>query len=227
MAVERHIVTENQARDFLGLPRTSPEWTPFFMGDTGYLGAIEMASRKCEEHIGNKIALQEISSYILDGTDSLKLCLPYYPIVRISGNAPGTKANLQYRDTVAGGWLDIFSTQADFEAYLFIDPIENWKLEILEGVATFPYGRRNLKVSWFAGYETIPGEITQVCLEMIADLRNQFAITADGNTGLIGKNRLGLSSMSDSLGGGSSTTSFLNMNDRWAKMLSPYRKLVP
>ena len=51
MAVERHIVTENQARDFLGLPRTSPEWTPFFMGDTGYLGAIEMASRKCEEHI--------------------------------------------------------------------------------------------------------------------------------------------------------------------------------
>lgn len=183
--------------------------------DTALESYIDMVSSHIETYCDRKIAVQSVSSEIHDGDGSSKLYTHYYPITQLSTETtPSTAqklAALQYRDSPDSSWTDI---EDDYD-HVFLDTRKPY-IELYE--ETFYSGHQNIKVSYKAGYSTIPGDIKQVCLEMIVSLWNDS---------LKGENRLGKQSVSNNdMPGISRSTSFLRLKKEWQDVLDRYRNVT-
>lgn len=212
------ILTEYQTKDYLKISRGVTDYDEVLFGGDGFSGFVDLATDNIESYIANKVRLQEITGLIVDGSGDEFLQLPFFPIVSIQGEDDSTRyTKLQYRDSASSAWTNLFSSEADLTTYLHIDTVHPYQLEILDG-ETFPYGTKNIKVSYNAGYETIPGDIIRVCLEMVKvmwDESNQ------------GSGRLGMNSRSYSLAGSNTSDGYQDMWPQWSNTLAKYRKLVP
>jgi hypothetical protein len=173
---------------------------------------ISLVSRAVEEYTGKKIAAQTVSGEILSGDGTRFLRTRYWPILRLDGTTDAQKlANLQYRDDPDSAWTDI---ETDID-HVFIYPDEPWQIELYDEI--FPWGYRNIKVSYVAGYTTVPEPLQRLCVEQVAMVWKEA-----NKSGIF---RLGESSESDSVGGVAHTKNFLDLGARWKTVLDSYRSL--
>jgi hypothetical protein len=165
-----------------------------------------------EEYTGRKIQPVAVEE-ILNGKGGTVLWPSFWPVQSIVGGTEAARlGNLQYRDTIADGWLDLLTD----EDYIRIDPQLPFQIELLEGY-TFPSGQANIRIEYTAGYSPIPADIAQVVTEMVA-----VAFRESRN----GEASLGLSSKNMGQAGASGGTSFVDLTPRWKSVLDRYRSLV-
>lgn len=118
---------------------------------------ITAASAAVEQYIG-RIIQQQSYTALMDGNGAALLPLPQYPIsavsvVEINGVAVG--ANSTWGD---GG----FAHDGDRSLYF---PGEG---------RVFPVGKRNVKVTYTAGYASVPADLAQAVNELVlSDMKNR------------------------------------------------------
>lgn len=163
------ICSLTEAKNFLGF---KDEYTDL---DSYIESLIDAASLAIEARIENKVADQTVSDEILSGTGEDILKPRYSPIVSVT--------TLQYRTAPDEDWQTLESTAA----YILVDPL--WDYIMLYDTM-FPVGTRNIRMTYVAGYETIPGDLWLVCIEKVADMFLQskkgggrFGITSTTNQG--------------------------------------------
>ena len=169
---------------------------------------INHASSSIEQYTNRKIVVQSVSGEIYDGDGSDTLFVRYWPVTQLSTeSAPTTAqklASLQYRNGPDEAWTDI---ETDID-HIFIDV--NWPfIKLYE--QTFPKGMRNVKISYKAGFSTIPGDIWRVSVEMVADMWNQ---SKHGTSDRLGKSTVSIQS---------SSTTYKDLKPEWEKVLDYYR----
>lgn len=180
--------------------------------DTELEGFIDEVSAYVEDYTGRKVAVQSVSNELHDGDGTAKLLPVYFPVTQLSTEASPTDAQklaaLQYRDTPDGSWTDI---ETDID-HVFVDTRRPF-IELYD--ATFPAGRRNVKISYKAGFTGVAlDEIKRVVLEMV-----QMAWTQHRG----GQNTLGMQSSSSSGMGTNVSTSWKDMRPEWKDVLDRFR----
>lgn len=210
------IVTLGEVKDFLQLTSTTHD---IFLQKWISYHSLEMEGIN---GINNKIKVQDVSNEILNGTGRSKIRPKYYPIYAI-GIATSTTdalklASVQYRDDTDSAWTNI---EDDIDHILINNPElsvvseqDSYNLELTED--TFPEGTANIRLSYQAGWSTIPGELKLVCLEKVAEtFRNSNK--SDGG-------RFGVQSITIGEGGGTRTMTFKDLYARHQMMMKPYKR---
>lgn len=173
-------------------------------------GWISDVSRSIEAYCGNKIRKQQVLDEIHNGDGTSELWTMFSPITDIYGATDNDKlASVQYRNSPLDAWANLASDART----LLIDPNEEQFIELYDAV--FPVGRSNIKVSYYAGYDPVPGDIKNVCLEMAA------MMWKESNQG---DNRLGVQSAADSTSGSNFNTTFKSLKPEWRLVLNNYSK---
>lgn len=179
--------------------------------DTQIESWINESSSIVEDYCGRKIVVQSVSGEILDGDGSRFLYPKYFPVTQLSTETSPTTSQklsaLQYRDTPDSTWTDF----EDNINYLFIRSDKPF-IESYE--TAFPLGIQNIKISYKAGFSTVPSDIKKVVLEMVQIWRSES---------IIGENSLGKSQTNLNAMGGNMNVSFLDMDKRWKVVLDRYR----
>jgi len=159
-----------------------------------------------EEFTGRKVAgSQTVSAEVGNGDGTEKFYPKYPPVTAVS--------SLQKRGSPTDSWADIVSNSSN----IIIDPINGEYIEVYG--TSFPWGRSNIRVTYTAGYSTVPNPIKQVCYEMVM-LRFR-----DSNDPALGGNRLGIESQSSSQPGGSTTSkTYADMLPKWERILARYKR---
>lgn len=201
MAVAAYaIVTLQEVKDYLKIAGGE--------SDSLLEGWIDRTSYSIESYTGRKFKVQDVSNEIYDGDGTDTLFLRYWPLTQFSTEDSPTDAQklaaVQYRNAPDGDWTDI----DDNASHLLTD--SRWPFIKLYDT-TFSYGERNVRLSYRAGYSVIPGDVWIVALEMVADFWQK---SRQG-----GEARLGISSQ----GRESYSTTFLELEPRWRKVLDLYR----
>lgn len=200
------IITVAQAKSQLGITNTDL--------DTVLGNWISWASDGIEKYLDNKVAVQSISNEIHDGDGTRILYPRYFPIVQLSTETSPTTAQklaaLQRRNDVDSSWQDI-ETNIN---HVFVDSALPY-IELNDEI--FWFGKRNIQISYKAGYSTIPGDIVKVCLEMV---QMQY------NEAKMGKDWLGKTSVNNNEQSGTNRNNSFSqkMEERWAKVLDRYRR---
>ena len=123
---------------------------------------------------------------------------------------------LQSRASPTDSFADIVTDSSN----ILIDPLGEDYVEVYG--TYFPAGRSNIKITYTAGYSTMPAEIKQVCYEMVT-IRFR-----ESNDPAFGANRLGMESQSSSESGGTSSKTYADMMPKWERILNRYkRKMSP
>jgi hypothetical protein len=110
---------------------------------------INTSSQTIEQYCSRKIKQTSYTEYY-DGRNSNKILL---------NNYPASKPSAVYSDSV---WTFDSTSLLDSDDYDIVDNIE---LVLRDGY--FPIGRRNIKVTYQAGYATVPSDLEQACLMLV------------------------------------------------------------
>lgn len=171
---------------------------------------IGFISKKVEAYTEKKIALQTVTGEIHDGDGTRILRPRYWPIVRLDGANDAAKlASLQKRDDPDSAWVNI-ETNIN---HIFIFDDRPWQIELYDEI--FPFGQRNIKVSYVAGYATVPEELQRLCVEEVAMVWKE----ANRRGGF----RLGEGSETRTVDGVSHTKTFIDLEKRWRQVLDYYK----
>lgn len=204
------IVTLDEAKTQIGLETNADD------PKLDYLETcINEISSYVENYCKRKFVSQDISTELHDGDGSQYLYPRYFPVQQLSvADSPTDSqklASLQYRDSPDGTWTDI---ETDID-HIFLDTGDNaWRSCIELYDTWFPVGRRNIQITYKAGYSTVPGDIKQTVLEMIQMRYNE---AGRGNAWL------GQGNINNSQQGSSYSTTLLKLDDRWKSILDRYR----
>jgi hypothetical protein len=183
--------------------------------DATFEGYINEISSAVELYCKRKFVSQSITSELHDGSGGRFLYPRYFPIQQLStASAPTTEqklASLQYRDTPDSTWMDI----EDNINNIFIETGDDSCRPYIELYDTyFPVGRRNITVSYKAGYTTVPSDVKMAVLEMIQMRWNEAKR---------GNDWLGQGNINASQSGNSFSTSLITLDKRWKMVLDRYR----
>lgn len=200
MATDRSIVTLNQAKDYLGLAQGKQDLNDMLEQ------WIDWVSGKMEDDLDNVVKIAEKTIY-LDGDGSSFIYPDFYPVKALYTPAVG---DLQYRSSATASWTSIASSTD----YIHIDTEASDRIELLEN-NVFPAGTKNIKVHYWAGFQTVPASIIMAVLEGIQVMWNMSKQ---------GGNQLGKSSMSYSGGQGSEAASFIDASPRWREVIRRYKR---
>ena len=172
---------------------------------------IDLCSGMVEEETGRRYTAQA-EELILDGSGSSIQTLPF-PIVSLVGDdAVAMSANLQYREDVDSGWVNILDSGD--ESYYLISSLFPRQVELLEDYY-FPSGQKNIRIYAYTGYSTVPRTVKKIVLEMSA------CMWKESNQG---EGRIGMQSLSGSAGSGTGSSSFRDMwGEVWKPALEKYR----
>jgi hypothetical protein len=208
-----------EVRDFLNLASTETGDDNFLQSwINNFSGLMEGISG-----INNKIRVQDVANEIGNGNGRSKYRPLYYPIYAIGVAASTTDAqklaSVQYRDDVDSAWTDI---EDDIDHILINNPQidrvteqTSYNLELFEEI--FPVGTQNIRISYQAGWYTVPQELKLVCLEKVVELY-QMSYRKDS--------RFGMRTKSDSGAGANFNYTFTDFNDRHQKMMQPYKRVI-
>lgn len=183
--------------------------------DTELEGYINDVSSAIELYTKRKIVSQSISDELHDGDGSMFLYPRYYPIQQLSTESSPTDAqklaSLQYRDTPDSSWTDI---ETDID-HIFLTTGDDSDRPYIELYDTFfPVGRRNIKISYKAGYTTVPADLKRIALEMVQMIWNEAKR---------GNDWLGQGNINASQSGNNYSTTLINLDKRWKSVLDRYR----
>ncbi len=183
--------------------------------DATFEGYINEISSAVELYCKRKFVSQSITSELHDGSGGRFLYPRYFPIQQLSTESSPTTAqklaSLQYRDTPDSTWTDI----EDNINNIFIETGDDSCRPYIELYDTyFPVGRRNITVSYKAGYTTVPSDIKMAVLEMIQMRWNEAKR---------GNDWLGQGNINASQSGNSFSTSLITLDKRWKMVLDRYR----
>lgn len=216
VATAYDIVTLTEVKEFLNIVGTS--------NDTFLSRWISYVSKQMEsmEGINNKVRVQTITDEIRSGNGLSRVVPNFYPIYAIGANGASDAqklASVQYRTDVDTAWADI---ETDLDHIVLNNPnlfeMNDQNPYSIELTATaFPVGLKNVKLTYQAGWEVIPAELTLVALEKVADLYKQ----SSKNDG-----RFGIESKSESEGGGNRNTRYKDFTERHERMMKPYRRRI-
>ena len=204
------IITLSEAKLQLGLVDMSDD-----IKDPKLESMINEVSSYVELYCKKKFVSQSVSGELHDGDGTKCLYPRYFPLQQLSTETSPTDAqelaSVQYRDDPDSSWTDI---EDDID-HVFVDTGDDAHRSFIQLYdETFPRGQRNIKISYKAGYSTIPQDIKTVVLEMV---QMRFNETKWGN------DWLGRGSVNDSAGGRSESTNLLNLDRRWKMILDRYR----
>ena len=202
----RSIVTLNEVKNYLKLSTGSLDV------DTVIEDFIDLVSGKFESETNNKVVAQDVEE-ILDGPYGDKLETTYFPILSLYGDDAATRlANLQYRDAAGEAWQDL----TDDEDYIFIEDDGAVAIQLLSP-AVYIAGIKNTRVHYWCGKarEDIPADIRKVVIEAVAMMWKE-SNQGDG--------RLGISSQSGTISGGS--VGYDDLQKRWESVVQRHRKLI-
>ena len=183
--------------------------------DATFEGYINEISSAVELYCKRKFVSQSITSELHDGNGGRFLYPRYFPIQQLSTeSAPTTEqklASLQYRNSPDDSWIDI---EDDID-HIFIETGDDSCRPFIELYDTyFPVGRRNITLSYKAGYTTVPSDVKMAVLEMIQMRWNEAKR---------GNDWLGQGNINASQSGNSYSTSLINLDKRWKSVLDRYR----
>ncbi|HLC40521.1 MAG TPA: hypothetical protein VJO34_02695 [Methylomirabilota bacterium] len=197
------IVTLDQLRDYLGKSPSD------IGGDNILEAAVNGVSDVIESITRRAFVLRTIENELYNGSGTAHLELRSAPVISLKTPA---LSELQYRGSPTDAWQDVETNLA----YIMIDPDLPYRISLWR--EHFPRGTQNIKVSYKAGYASVPAEVQLVCLEAAA-----IKVKESGK----GDGRLGRTSISNTTGGVSSTDSFSDLQDRHRAILSRYRWVMP
>lgn len=183
--------------------------------DATFEAYINEISSAVELYCKRKFVSQSITSELHDGNGGRFLYPRYFPIQQLSTeSAPTTSqklASLQYRNSPDDSWIDI---EDDID-HIFIETGDDSCRPFIELYDTyFPVGRRNITLSYKAGYTTVPSDVKMAVLEMIQMRWNEAKR---------GNDWLGQGNINASQSGNSYSTSLINLDKRWKTVLDRYR----
>ncbi len=172
-------------------------------------GWISDVSRSIEAYCQNKIRRQQVLGEIHNGDGVSEQWTTFSPITDIYGATDNDKlASVQYRNSPLDAWINLATDVRN----ILIDSADKKFIELYD--MAFPTGRSNIKVSYYAGFDPVPGDIKNVCLEMAA------MMWKESNQG---ENRLGVQSTADSTSGSNFNTTFRSLKPEWRLVLNRYR----
>ena len=172
--------------------------------------------------INNKIKSQTITGEIQNGTGRSKMRPNYFPIVGV-GIVGATNAEklaaVQVRDDVDSAWEDIEDNVNHIivnNPDLFHQSQQNASnIELYD--QTFTEGYQNIKLTYQAGYSTVPGALAIVCIEKVMEVyQNSYK----------GGKRFGIRTFSKSEGGGNLSTTYIDFTSRHREMMKPYKRMI-
>jgi hypothetical protein len=213
-AATNAIVTLDELKDFLGISLTDTAQDDFLQL------WINESSNEIEEWIDNKAKSQTITNETGRGNGRYKYRPKYYPIVAIGivGATDAQKlASVQYLDDTT--WTDL---ETDLTNFILHNPVNelstdqnSFNIESLDVAFPLSTGKENIRLTYQAGYSTVPSRIRKACLLLASDLFKQS---------MKGDSRLGLESVSRSEGGGNSSTRYKDVMVEVDKLLEPYKR---
>ncbi len=182
------LTTVPKVRQFFGIQNTE---------DDARLGALITAcSKAIAQYLSRSLLAQEYVAERYDGNDSDILMLRAYPLISISL-------------LTINGVTQTASSDGLLQSGYY--PGDNYVF--LVGGNRFPRGRRNVVITYEAGYTTIPEDVAEACIELVGD---RFKLPS----------RLGERSKALPQGG-SVSYDMENMSARVRGLLAPYRRVVP
>lgn len=195
------ILTAAEVKAYMGILSSSTD------KDTIIGTFISDVSLWIENYLEKKVVSQTVTDEKGSG-DGTEFYYPKYsPVTAVT--------TLTYRGTPTSSYANVVSNSSN----ILVDPDGDY-IEVYGTV--FPYGRLNLKLTYTAGYSTVPNEIKQVAYEMVA---TRFR---ESNDPALGQNRLGIQSKSRTEGGGvTNASTFVDMLPRWERILKRYVRKVP
>ena len=204
LPTDRNIISLKDAKDYLGIPLTE------VTNDTIISTWITEASSQIESIIG-QIVVPRLVTDILSGDGSSAIITQSGRVLSIY-ETPDTMSNVQWRPSALDAWEDI-ATDSD---EILIDATDPWVIRLID--LNFPKGYRNIRLCYNAGFSPIPGDFTEVCVEMVTDKWNKSKLSPTP--------RLGMSAQNKGGSGQSVGDSFVDLVPRWAARLAKYRRLV-
>ena len=197
------IVNLEQLRDYLGKSLSD------IGSDDLMTAAVNAASDTIERYTRRAFKERTIENEIYDGKGKHYLDLLSTPVISLKG--PAT-SDVQWRPAPDRDWEDLESEIR----FIMIKPAQPWRISLWR--LTFFSGSQNIKVSYKAGYATIPSDVQLVCLEMAA-IKFKESGRGDG--------RLGRTSISNTTSGVATTDSFSDLEERHRRLLARYRWAIP
>ncbi|MCI0706040.1 MAG: phage gp6-like head-tail connector protein [Ignavibacteriae bacterium] len=172
---------------------------------------ITIVSGQIERYCDRKFRAQTISNEIHDGDGTNRLYTHYFPIAGLAGQSDVEKlSSLQFSNTPDDEWEDI---EINID-HIFIDEHKPY-IELYDEI--FPAGRRNIRVSYFAGYATVPEDVKRMACEMCA------MVWKESNAG--GIFQLGEAFRRTEESGTEFTKEIIDLDARWKSVLDRYRKV--
>ena len=170
---------------------------------------INMVSDSIESVIRGPVAAQEFQDELHDGDGSSKIAAFNTPLISLQNNLP---QDVMFRQDLLSDW-EVLENEI---GYIIIKADRPWHIYLYCSI--FPPGIRNIKLCYRAGYENIPGQITRVCMEAVAE------ICKESNQG---SGRLGQSARTVNMGHNSANDIFYQLDDRHLAMLAPFVRPMP
>lgn len=196
---ENAIITLANARTYLKIATSDTTQDSFIE----FL--INIVSSKIETYTRSKFALQTFTGEIYDGSGKQKQYVRNLPINSLANSAI---SDVQYRTNPSSSWQDLETTLS----YILIKQDMPFYIYLYSNV--FPADCQNIKLNYKAGYTNIPGEISQVCLEMVAEIYKQSNV---------GNARLGINSKSVSTGtGATGSDSYIELETKHKNILQQF-----
>lgn len=170
---------------------------------------IDAVSDAVERHLRGPVAVQAVSDEIRNGDGTSRIMVERQPIVSLQNNSA---EDVMVRTSPGADWEVLESDTA----FLRIDAAEPWHIHLDRSV--FPSGVANIKVCYRAGYEEIPGQITRVVVESVAELLKE----SNQGSGRLGQRSRSVGGINSS----GATDSFYDLDDRHREMLAPFVRIV-
>jgi hypothetical protein len=199
------IISLADARRYLNKPTTD------VTADDDLKLYINIVTDMIERHLRGPVASRDFANEIQDGSGCETQIVRWKPITALIN---GVVTDVQYRV----GLTDAWQTLEDTYEYIIIDNEKPWQIYLYGNV--FPEGIQNIRLQYTAGYTSVPGAITKVALEIVAEMYQES---------VKGKARLGQSSKSAGFPqGGNATDTYADLfTTRHKGLLYPYVWQLP
>ncbi|MBE3139049.1 MAG: hypothetical protein IMZ53_00535 [Thermoplasmata archaeon] len=207
------IISLTEVKDYLKIPTLTLDEDNFLQL------VINNQSKWIEAQIINKVVSQLITAELSLSTGRPRIRTKYFPIVSLT--------LLQYLNSDLV-WTDMLTTLTDAVLHnpenQFSNENNSFHIEIASDMyaigglyysSQYPSITPNVKVSYYAGYATIPTDIHDVCLERVVNYFKQSRRSED---------RFGKDSESNSGTVAGMSTRYIDFAPRHKEMLKPFKR---
>jgi uncharacterized phiE125 gp8 family phage protein len=155
--VDYALTSLSTAKEYLGISGTSK--------DDLIRRLINASTEYIENYCKRRFISTTHTNEMYDGNNYSEIQLKNYPIVSVS--------SLQYRDSLdysgGGSWESVNASDYYYEADTGRVYVVSGNLSFESGISQrgFNHGFRNWRVTYIAGYATIPYDLEEACLQLI------------------------------------------------------------